>query len=127
MEDYSEHFDETSFWGKLKNFALTAGRRVVKVALTLYFCFRDPETPIRAKAVIASALGYFVLPFDAIPDLTPAVGFADDLGGLMVAAAIVAVHIKPEHARQAEEKLREWFGDELDTDDDGGQRAPSAP
>ena len=117
VDDYSEHFDEISFWGKLRNFALSAGRRVVKLALTLYFCFRDPETPMRAKALIASALGYFILPLDAIPDLTPVVGFADDLGALMVAAAVVAAHIKPEHRRQAEEKLREWFGDQPDPDE----------
>jgi uncharacterized membrane protein YkvA (DUF1232 family) len=127
VDDYSEHFDEPSFWDKLKNHALTAGRRVVKIALTLYFCFRDPETPMQAKAVITSALGYFILPLDAIPDLTPVVGFADDLGALLLAAAVVAVHIKPEHRQQAEDKLRDWFGDEPDTDDDDGQPAPSVP
>ena len=127
MEDYSEHFDDPSFWDKLKNFAIAAGRRVVKIALTLYFCFRDPQTPMRAKAIIASALGYFILPLDAIPDLTPGVGFSDDLGALIIAAAIVAAHITPEHRRQAEEKLRDWFGDEPDADDDSGQPARAAP
>jgi uncharacterized membrane protein YkvA (DUF1232 family) len=126
MDDYSEHFDEPSLWAKLSHGALDAGRRVVELALTLFFCFRDPETPMRAKAVIASALGYFILPLDAIPDFTPVVGFADDLGALMVATAVIAAHIKPKHRQQARQKLREYFGDQADTDDQSGQPASSS-
>jgi uncharacterized membrane protein YkvA (DUF1232 family) len=114
MPNYTTHFDDPSFWDKLKHFARKAGRRVVKTALTLYYCFRDPDTPARAKAVIASALGYFILPLDAIPDLTP-IGFSDDLGALILAMTIVAAHIKPQHKTHAEEKLRAWFGDQPTT------------
>jgi uncharacterized membrane protein YkvA (DUF1232 family) len=122
-DDYSEHFDEPSLWHKLSRGALDAGRRVVELALTLFFCFRDPETPMQAKAVIASALGYFILPLDAIPDFTPMVGFADDLGALMMAAAVIAVHIQPKHRRQAQQRLQEYFGEQPETD---GADDPSA-
>lgn len=55
------------------------------------------------------------------PYLTPpeiAKRFADDLGALLLAVSMVAAHIKPEHRKQAEEKLRDWFGDEPYPDDD---------
>jgi uncharacterized membrane protein YkvA (DUF1232 family) len=124
VEDYREHFSEPSFWEKLAKFALKAGRQVVKIALILYYCLRDPETPARPKSVIVGALGYFVFPLDAIPDPTPVVGFADDLGALVLAMTIVAAHIKPEHRKKADEKLGEWFGDEPDADDNKHEPPP---
>ncbi len=109
MTEYTAHFDDESFWKKVKSVALKAGYEVIRTALILYYCLCDPDTPAPAKAVIAGALGYFILPIDAIPDVTPVVGYSDDLMALMLAMAIVAAHIKPEHRSKAEEKLREWF------------------
>jgi len=58
-----------------------------------------------------AALGYLILPPDAVPDFLPGVGQADDLAVLAAASAVVLVHIKPEHRRAASEKMEEWFGD----------------
>ncbi len=124
MEDYSEHFSEDSFWTKLKQYAAKAGRRVIERALILYFCFRDGDTPAWAKSIILGALGYFVLPLDAITDMTPGVGYGDDYGALLMAMSIVALHIKPEHEHQAGEKLRNWFG--VDPEGDHDPDAPSS-
>jgi uncharacterized membrane protein YkvA (DUF1232 family) len=120
MDDYSAHFNESSFWDKLRQFAFKAGRQVVKIALVLYYCLRDPDTPASAKAIIASSLGYFIFPLDAIPDMSPLVGYSDDLGALLLATTIVAAHIKPKHQRLAEDKLRDWFGNLPGNDEDAG-------
>lgn len=109
---YEEAFSDDGFWAKLKGFARAAGREVVVAALTLYYCFRDPDTPARTRAIILGALGYFILPTDAIPDLAPLVGYSDDLGVLVMAMSMVATHIKAEHRDQAKSKARQWFGDE---------------
>lgn len=93
-------------------FARTAGIEVVEKALILYFCLRDRDTPAAAKAIIASALGYFIVPMDVIPDITPVAGFADDLGALAMAFAAVVLHVKPEHRSAAKEKAKEWFGND---------------
>ncbi|MEE9293105.1 MAG: DUF1232 domain-containing protein, partial [Acidobacteriota bacterium] len=50
------------------------------------------------------------LPIDAIPDIIPAVGYADDLGALAVAIATLTAYINPEVKEQARRKLEEWFG-----------------
>ena len=34
-----------------------------------YYCALDPATPHRVRAVLLGALAYFILPFDAVPDL----------------------------------------------------------
>ncbi len=109
--DFNKEYSDDSFWEKVKAFALKAGREVLEKALIMYYCLQDSDTPVKAKAVIIGALGYFIMPFDAIPDMIVGVGFADDLGVLAAALAIVAVHVKQEHRDKAEEKLQEWFGE----------------
>ena len=112
MPNFTKHYSDKKFWEKLRNHALKAGRKVVEKALILYFCLQDPDTPLKAKAVITGALGYLILPIDAIPDIIPAAGFSDDLAALVTAITIVAIHIKPEHQDRAKSKLVQWFKDE---------------
>src|SRR5690348_4376606 len=97
-------FPRRSFWDKVKNHAKEAGKTVLTIALTLYYCAQDPKTPRWAKITIYGALTYFITPLDAIPDVTPLVGYTDDLGALAAAAGTVVAHVKPRHKRQAKRK-----------------------
>jgi uncharacterized membrane protein YkvA (DUF1232 family) len=56
------------------------------------------------------ALGYFIFPLDAVPDLAPLIGYTDDLTVMAAALATVAFYITPEVKAQAHEKLDHWFG-----------------
>jgi uncharacterized membrane protein YkvA (DUF1232 family) len=109
-KDYAENYDEAGFQRKLTGAARAAGREVVEKALVLYYVLGDPATPTRARNVIVGALGYFILPTDAVPDFLPGVGYTDDLGALVLALGIVAAHIRPEHLQKAREKTEGWFG-----------------
>lgn len=116
--EYSKHYDDGGFWLKVKKFAVKAGGEIIEKALILYYTLKDSDTPKWAKTTIIGALGYFISPIDAIPDFTPVVGFADDLGVLVLAVAAVAAHIKEEHKKKAVERLKilfgkEWRGNEL--------------
>jgi uncharacterized membrane protein YkvA (DUF1232 family) len=106
---FSRSYSDKSFWKKLQRFAKVAGKEVVSKALLLYYCYSDPATPKWIKGVIVGALGYFISPLDAIPDAIPIAGFADDLGALAAAAALVAAHINKSHSEAAKKKLAEWF------------------
>lgn len=108
--EYSDQYSDDSFWDKVKNFAKAAGEQVLEPALKLYYAAKDKDTPTWAKGAIYGALGYFISPIDAIPDMTPFVGYADDLGVLALAVTVVAANIKPEHAEKAKETLKQWFG-----------------
>ncbi len=83
---------------------------MIEKALVLYYCLRDEDTPAWAKTVIIGSLGYFIVPLDLIPDFTPGVGYADDLGALASALAAVAAHVKDEHHEMAAAKVAKWFG-----------------
>lgn len=108
--DYSVSYDEGSFWEKITRFAKKAGREVIEKALILFYVLQDPETPLWAKTVIVGALGYFISPIDAIPDVVPIVGFTDDLAVLAGAIVTVGTCINAEHKAKAEDKVAEWFG-----------------
>jgi len=107
MSDQGKQYEETSFWRKIRCFALRAGSGVIEKALILYFCMRDHATPRWARGVIIGALAYFVLPLDAVPDFLPGIGFVDDLGVLVAALTTILAHVKPEHQKRARELL-EW-------------------
>jgi uncharacterized membrane protein YkvA (DUF1232 family) len=108
--DYAGEFSEGKFWEKVKKYAKKAGEKVIYSALVLFYCFKDPETPIWAKTVILGALGYFISPVDAIPDIIPVLGFTDDMAVIASALAMVAMHIKKEHKEKAKERIEIWFG-----------------
>ncbi len=112
--EYEDAFSDKGFWDKLKHYARSAGREVVEKTLLLYYAMQEEKAPAWAKATIAGALGYFIVPLDAIADLTPAVGYADDLGVLVLAVAAVAAYINDDVRAKAAVKMRDWFGDEED-------------
>jgi uncharacterized membrane protein YkvA (DUF1232 family) len=59
-----------------------------------------------------ASLGYFIMPLDAIADLTPAVGYADDLGVLVLALAAVATYINDNVRQKTALKMQDWFGED---------------
>ena len=76
--------------------------------VAMYFCMLDPKTPVWVKGIVGAALAYFVLPFDAIPDLMPLVGLSDDAGVLAAALAAVSAYVTDDHR----ERARAWMADE---------------
>ena len=70
-----------------------------------YYCALDPKTPRKVKMVLFAALGYFVLPIDAVPDVLAGLGFTDDATVLATAMGIVGVHIQDHHRAAAAQLL----------------------
>lgn len=110
-EGYGKEYSEDGFWDKVKSVCKKAGIKVIYSALLLYYSFKEKDTPVWAKSIIIGALGYFISPIDAIPDVVPVAGYADDLGVLAMAIAAVAAYINAEVKQYAKDKLRDWFGD----------------
>jgi uncharacterized membrane protein YkvA (DUF1232 family) len=107
---FAKDFSEDSFWNKVVKYAKAAGQEVVEKALLLYYAAQNQQTPAWAKATIYGALGYFILPLDAIPDVLPGVGYTDDLGVIAAAITAVSMYITDDVKRQASQKLQDWFG-----------------
>ncbi len=93
----------SEFIGRLKRVA----KRIpfAEDLLAAWVCARDPSTPRRVKLTLLAALGYFVLPLDALPDVMPLLGFTDDAAVIAAALAAVAGSITPQHREKAKEML----------------------
>lgn len=108
---YRKHYSDASFLDKLKRIAKLAGMKVVYPALLLQYMLKSDEVSLKTKLIISAALGYFILPFDFIPDFAPLLGFADDLGVLLLILRKMAINITPEIKKNARKHLQKWFGE----------------
>ena len=72
----------------------TWARRIKRDAVTLWFAYRDPRTPLAVKALCAFVVTYALSPIDLIPDFIPVLGYVDD--ALLLPALIwLAVKLLP--------------------------------
>ncbi len=111
--EFEKYYSEQGFWDKIKKYAASLGREGLKNVLLMYCALKSnsSETPAWAKTVIIGALGYFILPLDAIPDILPVVGFTDDIAVIAAAVAAVRLNIPNDCHEWAETKLTEWLDD----------------
>lgn len=108
---YSKYYSEDSLWEKVRKFAKDAGAKVVYVVLLLFYTLQDKSVGLKTKLAISAALGYFILPTDAIIDFTPIIGYSDDLGVLLFALSQISGSLTPEVKKKARAKLDEWFNE----------------
>jgi len=105
-------FKEQQFWKKISRFAKNAGAKVIYSALLMYYAFRRNETPKWAKVAILGSITYFLSPVDFIPDLTPILGFTDDMAVLVSGLITVSSYIDDSVRMKAKGKLSQWFKEE---------------
>lgn len=108
-DEYGRFYSDNKFWKKIKKYAKAMGAQLILKALILYYVLNDSKTPKWAKAIIISALGYLIFPFDAIPDFIPFTGYTDDLTALTCALASIALSVRKTHKTRANETLNTWF------------------
>lgn len=86
------------------------GVQLTYAALLLLYAFRSDQTPPWAKRIILGALAYMLSPIDSIPDLTPVLGFTDDLGVISFGLVSVACYIDRGIREKALHTTQKWFG-----------------
>ncbi len=112
FEKYQKEFSELKLSEKLNRVAKTIGVKTTYPVLLLYYAFKRKETPSWAKKIITGVIGYFLLPFDLVPDfLLPIIGYTDDLSVLSFGVLALTAHIDEGVIQKSREKLKGWFGD----------------
>lgn len=102
IETYHKHFDKNvalkllvklrkSTRNKPKLIAGTTGAIVTALG-SLISALENPTTPNHMKALTIGAIGYIIFPLDLIPDITPLVGYTDDLASVAGIVAGVAAY-----------------------------------
>ena len=110
VEYYAEKFSEEDFWSKVKSKIKSAGLQLIYKAMQLYYATENPNCPTKVKAGIYAALGYFIAPFDFLPDLMPFAGYTDDLSAILLATMMAQAYIDDEVKEKARQKLGTIFG-----------------
>ncbi len=110
-ERYSKHYDEDSFFQKIFNYGKKAGAKVVFASLLLFYALKSERMPLKEKTMVLAALGYFIFPFDLIPDFIPIAGYGDDFAVLYATVRMMTNYIDEDVVENAENKLSEWFPD----------------
>ena len=78
-DHYVNQYTEEGFFKKMPKLARTGSIKATAYAFVLYYTLAAPTTPAAVKVSIVLSLGYFIAPFDVIPDFLGGIGFADDL------------------------------------------------
>jgi len=118
MEDFNKYrnkFNKRRLAAKINRTFGSLGQKFVYSVLLMYNAYRHADTPAWAKNIIIGALGYFLSPIDAIPDLSPFLGYTDDLGIMSFGLVSIACYINDEVRATAVVQLRKFFG-EIDED-----------
>jgi uncharacterized membrane protein YkvA (DUF1232 family) len=107
---YTDAYSDDRLFDKILIFAKEFGIKLIYVALLLYFVLQKEDLPIKIKATIIGALGYFILPLDLINDLIPGIGQLDDMVALLFALGVAAFYVDQNVKNKAKAKLHDWFG-----------------
>lgn len=108
---YVSNYTPESLINKIRKVAKTAGIKVVYGAMLLYYALLDDNVPLKDKAIVIGALGYFILPLDFIPDFLGVIGYGDDMTVLVYALKTIWDNITPETHNKARARLSDWFDD----------------
>lgn len=110
LEPWVSRYSESGFWGKLAHRTRQLGRRPAELGLVLFYTLRAPQTPTWCKAVVSGSLGYFISLIDAVPDLTPVLGYTDDVSVMLASIAILGTHVTPDIKHRAHQRADAIFG-----------------
>lgn len=84
---------EENLWAKLEK----VGKKIsfAKDVLALFNYMVDRNVSWHRKAIVVSALIYFISPIDTIPDIAPLIGYLDDLGVITALLKFLGHELKP--------------------------------
>ncbi len=110
IQKLGQSIKKVKFLPRLRRALASAGEQVIYAVLLLYYAYHGPDTPTWAKRTILGGIAYALAPLDLVPDLTPILGFTDDMGVLMFGLVSIAGHISDEIRKQARHQLTLWYG-----------------
>ena len=110
MRKYTDSYSDEGLLEKIGKYAKQIGLKLLYEVLLLWYVLEKEDLPTDVKLKIYAALGYFISPFDLVPDLLPVVGYSDDAIAIGIAIGIAHMYIDEEVRRKAKAKIDDIFG-----------------
>lgn len=83
-------------------------RTLKRQTMTLWFCYRHPQTPLLPKWIAIIVVAYALSPIDLIPDFIPVLGYLDDVILLPLGIWLALRLMSPMVLAECEAKARQW-------------------
>ena len=113
-----------NLWAAIQENAAKVGIEATRVMLELFYVLKSPDTSMLNKSLIVAALGYQLLPEDAMPrDRFGLLGLLDNGVTLAFAYNRVKSSVTPEIEQQVNNILANWF--DMDSQPSGREWFPS--
>lgn len=109
VSKYEKEHDEDKFLDKIKKVGSKIGVTPIYLVFLLYHSIKSSTIPMINKAPIIGALGYFISLIDIVPDITPLLGYCDDVSIVVGALAAIATQITEEIREEAKGSARKIF------------------
>lgn len=112
LQKYEGKYSEAGLLNKIKKYGKVIGLELLFKVVQLWYVLQKPDVPAGTKALIMGALGYLIAPLDFIPDLTPMLGYSDDLVAITFALIKVQGYIDEDTNIKARRLLGKIFDEE---------------
>ncbi len=106
---YQDSCSEEGLLQKIRKYGSHIGLELLYKALQLWCVLQKKDVPAKDKALIMGALGYLIAPLDFVPDLTPVLGYSDDLVAITLAFLKVQGYIDDAVRDDAKKLLAKVF------------------
>lgn len=113
MDKYAEKYSEKGLFKKVKGVVKSGGLSLIYKAFQLFYVTQNPNCPMKVKAGIFAALGYFITPLDMLPDFIPIAGYSDDGASIALAIAVAHIYIDDTVKQKAKDRIKTIFGEEV--------------
>ena len=108
---FGKFYSQSNLFNKIGKVAKKAKVKLVYAVLLLFYALKDNNISLKDKAIVIGALGYFICPVDAIPDILGPIGYTDDTSVALLAVQRIWANISDSTRLKARTRLKEWFGE----------------
>ena len=112
LVEYEKEYSESGLKDKIAKYGKVIGAEILYKALQLWYVLQKDDVPAGTKAAIMGALGYLISPLDFIPDLTPVLGYSDDLVAITFAMLKIQGYVDEDVKMKAKNMLSKVFSNE---------------
>lgn len=110
LSKYEKDYSEQGLKDKIAKYGKLIGMEVLYKVVQLWYVLQRDDVPKSTKALIMGALGYLIAPLDFLPDLTPILGYSDDMVAVTFAMLRIQGYINDDIREKARTFLANIFG-----------------